>query len=538
MFGFLYKKAKALFSKKGTDSKQEDFSQKQTPVSRTLADNIKTIREEMLLSCDVISREITIGKERSTRAAIIFIDGMADKKIINDNVLKPLMNISGFPISPGSTDRKTGIIKVIEQSVLAISNIAEVQNINEAISELLTGNTVLFVDGDDTALAISAKGFEKRSVDEPPSEAVIRGPRECFIEDIKTNTSLIRRKIKNQELRVETMTIGQRTRTVVSIAYISGVANAGLVETVKNRLKAISTDSILESGYIEQFIEDSPASIFSTIGYTEKPDVAAAKILEGRVAILVDGTPFVLTAPMLFAEYFQSAEDYYFRPYYATLLRIVRIIAAMTTILAPAIYVSVTTFHQELLPTGLLITMASAREGIPFPAFVECLIMIVTFEILREAGIRLPRTVGQALSIVGALVIGESAVAAGLIGAPMVIFVAITAVSSFVVPNLIEPIAVLRFIVLILGSMFGGYGITIAMLGALVHMASLNSFGFPYLSPTAPFDPGDSKDAIVRAPLWMMIKRPKSVGAADKKRRDKVVPPPTGENDGGEDENA
>jgi spore germination protein KA len=322
------------------------------------------------------------------------------------------------------------------------------------------------------------------------------------------------------------MVVGRRTKTNVSIAYINGLAKPELISEVKKRIKAIVTDSILESGYIEQFIEDSPGSIFSTIGYTEKPDVAAAKILEGRVAVIVDGTPFVLTAPYLFLESFQAAEDYYFRPYFASLVRIIRIFGFIITVLAPAFYVAVTTFHHELIPTDLLITFARSREGVPFPAFVESMIMIITFEVIREAGIRLPRPVGQALSIVGALVIGESAVAAGLIGAPMVIVVAITRVAGFLVPNQYESVMVLRFILLILGATFGGFGITLGLLGALVHMSALESFGYPYLSPTAPYDMVDSKDAVVRAPLWLMLSRPKAM-SDDKQRRVYKVPPTT-----------
>jgi spore germination protein KA len=377
-------------------------------------------------------------------------------------------------------------------------------------------------------MIINSKGWEKRSVTEPGSEAVVRGPRESFVENLRTNTSLIRRKIKNSALIVESMIIGRKTRTNISIAYINGVAKPELISEVKRRLKGIRTDSILESGYIEQFIEDAPGSVFATIGYTEKPDVAAAKILEGRVAILVDGTPFVLTAPFVLLESFQAAEDYYFRPYFATMTRIIRIIGFFITIMAPALYVAATTYHQELIPTSLLITFAQAREGVPFPAFVESLIMIITFEILREAGIRLPRPVGQALSIVGAFVIGESAVSAGIIGAPMVIVVAITAVSGFLVPAQNNSVVALRYIMLILGAALGGFGITLGLIGALVHMSSLESFGYPYLSPMSPFDVEDSKDSVIRAPLWLMISRPKGM-AVDEQRREYEIPPPAEE---------
>ena len=228
------------------------------------------------------------------------------------------------------------------------------------------------------------------------------------------------------------MTIGRKTKTAVCLVYLKGVANPQVVEEAKRRLERIDTDGILESGYIEQFIEDAPLSIFSTIGNSEKPDTVAAKILEGRIAVLVDGTPFVLTFPMLFIEGFQSSEDYYSRPYYASLVRVIRFIAFMVSVLGPGIYVAVTTFHQELIPTPLLFTIAAAVEGTPFPTMIEVLVMGVIFEILREAGIRLPRPVGQAISIVGALVVGESAVSAGLIGEPVVIVIALTAVSSFV----------------------------------------------------------------------------------------------------------
>ncbi len=267
-------------------------------------------------------------------------------------------------------------------------------------------------------------------------------------------------------------------------------------------------------------MKDFPRLLFATIGYTEKPDAAAAKIFEGRVDPC-RREPFVLPVP-LFIENFQSSEDYYFRPYFATLLRLVRFIAYFTTLFAPALYVAITTFHHELIPTSLLFTMAAAREGIPFPAFVESLIMIVTFEILREAGVRLPRSVGQALSIVGALVVGEAAVSAGFIGAPMVIVVAITAVSGFVVPNLTDSAAVLRFVYLVLGAMLGGFGITLGFLGTLVHTTALESFGYPFLSPIAPFDPAGTTDVVVRAPLRFMIRRPKGL-AADRQRRKGTV---------------
>ncbi|MDP4178369.1 MAG: spore germination protein, partial [Bacillota bacterium] len=320
-------------------------------------------------------------------------------------------------------------------------------------------------------------------------------------------------------------TLGVRTKTDVCIAYISDLANPKLIEEIRQRLNRIKTDAILESGYVEQFIEDAPFSIFSTVANSEKPDKVAAKLLEGRAAIIVDGTPFVLTVPMVFIESFQSAEDYYSRYFFSSLIRLMRFTAFFINILAPALYVSLSTFHQELIPTPLLLTMVASHEGIPFPAVVEAGMMIIAFEILREAGVRLPRPIGQSVSIVGALVIGESAVSAGLIGAPMVIVVAITAVSSFVVPAQTDSGAIIRFILLILAGAMGGFGIAMGLFAIFIHMASLRSFGTPYLSPLAPLSTSDLKDTFIRAPLWSMNKRPKDISYHDSKKQKSNLKP-------------
>ncbi|SHH94656.1 spore germination protein KA [Sporobacter termitidis DSM 10068] len=530
MFDFLLRKAGYWFAKKQETYRSKEPDKDDT-ISKNLTEVLNTIRNETIGSKDVVIREIYVGGDVGADAAIVYIDGLVSSKIINDDVIKPLMFDTRLDAGYA---KKDNVITYIEKSLIAVNEIEEVGKLSEALNGALSGDVALFLDGIGRAVVINSKGWEKRSITEPSSEAVIRGPRESFIENMRTNTALIRRKIKNSSLVFEQMVIGRKTKTNVSIAYINGLAKPELIAEVKKRIKGISTDSILESGYIEQFIEDAPGSIFATIGYTEKPDVAAAKILEGRVAIIVDGTPFVLTAPFVFLESFQAAEDYYFRPYFATMTRIIRIIGYAITVLAPAFYVAVTTYHQELIPTSLLITFASAREGVPFPAFVESLIMIITFEILREAGIRLPRPVGQALSIVGALVIGESAVSAGLIGAPMVIVVAITAVSGFLVPNQNDSAVIMRIILLILAATFGGFGITMGLLAILVHMSALESFGYPFLSPTVPFDLEDSKDAVVRAPLWLMISRPKGMSEDKQRKKYKVPPTEANNNDSGE----
>lgn len=497
-------------------------------LSVALAENLKRIQALLHNSNDLVVRRFSFGENSSIDAALVYIDGLASASVINTNIIEPLMYQLGF-VEKNETQLKKSF-EEIKRTIISVGEVKDATTLQAAADGFISGDAALLIDGIAGALILNAKGWESRSVTEPATESVIRGPREGFTENLRTNTALIRRRIKSPALTTEMMVLGNKTRTPVCLAYISGVANEELLAEMKKRLKVIDTDAILESGYIEQFIEDAPFSVFSTMGYTEKPDVVAAKLLEGRVAILVDGTPFVLTAPMLFIESFQSAEDYYVRPIVMSMLRFVRFFAFVISVLAPALYVAVTTFHQELLPTNLLFTMVAAREDIPFPAVAEAAIMLLAFEILREAGIRLPRPVGQAMSIVGALIMGDAAVSAGLIGAPMVIVIAITAVSIFAIPTQSDSAAILRLIFLVMAGWLGGYGVVIALLAVIVHLAGLKSFGFSYLSPIAPLVSKDLKDAFVRFPLWKMRTRPNGMAKQDSTRQGNFVPVPLKEN--------
>lgn len=481
-----------------------------TELSSSLTENLKKLRNVFGISDDIVIREFTIGDDAQTTAGIIFLEGMVDKNLVNESIIRPLMY-----------DRtlKTMNIEVIKRSMLSVGNVTSVTTMDEVVDHSLSGETVFLMDGSKVALVIGSQGWETRGVEDPKTESIVRGPREGFSENIRINTSLLRRKIKSPNLVMEAIKVGKITKTDVCLVYINGVVNPKIVEEARARLKRIDTDAILESGYIEGYIEDAPFSIFATVANSERPDAVAAKLLEGRAAIIVDGTPFVLTFPMVFLESFQSNEDYYSRPYYASMVRLFRFIAFGISVLFPATYVAVTTFHQELLPTPLLFTIASAVEGTPFPAAVEVLVMGIIFEILREAGIRLPRPVGQAISIVGALVIGESAVSAGLIGEPVVIIIALTAVSSFAVPAQTDSGAILRVIFVLLAGAMGGFGIIIGLLGVLIHLASLRSFGTPYLSPLAPLSVYGLKDVFIRVPIWAHITRPKSIMWKESKRQ-------------------
>ena len=491
-------------------------------LSPSLETNISAMKRLLCDDSDFIVRVFEIPVAGGKKAALFFIDGLVRAETIRDTILRPLMMESRH-ISAGE-EAQNFSIRDLSRSFLLSGELKTGTTYEEVCAACLMGDTAVMVDGFAEFIFLNTKGFERRAVTEPQTETVVRGPREGFTEVLRTNTSLIRRKLKTSHLRMDMMTIGRKTQTNVCLAYLDNVANPALIREVKRRLDRIDTDSILSSGFVEEYIEDAPSSVFQTIAYTEKPDIVAAKLLEGRCALVVDGTPFVLTMPMLFIECFHSPEDYTIRPFIATFLRVIRAISFLLSLSAPAIYVAMTVFHQELIPTTLLFTIAAASENTPFNSVTETAIMLLTFEVLKEAGIRLPKPVGQAVSIVGALVMGQAAIQAGLVGAPVVVVIAFTAVSSFLVPQLSDSTSLLRWFLLLLASIFGGFGITMGVMALLFHLASLESFGSHYLYPYAPFSLTDMKDSIVRAPLWRMRTRPATLRPQDAVRQNMERP--------------
>ena len=504
-------------------------------LSKSMNENLNELIKVFGDNCDFVVREFNFGKGAQFKGAIMFFDGLVNLTMINDNVIKPLMYDSRFVRSDD-----TGTLESLEElrdKLVSVGDLKTVESISGVIDACLSGNAVLLVDGFYKALDISAKGWDKRAISEPDTETVVRGPREGFIENLRTNTALIRRKLRSPQLKIRSIKIGDRTNTQVNIIYIDGIANPELIAEIERRLRNINTDAILSAGNIEQYIEDSPSSVFQTIRYSEKPDTIAGKMLEGRAAIIIDGTPFVLSLPMLFVENFQSSEDYAVRTSYATAMRILRFIAFFISLFGPALYVSLATYHQELIPTSLLITMAASSESLPFPAALEAFVMMLSFEILKEAGVRMPRPIGQAISIVGALVMGEAAVSAGLVGAPIVIVIAITAVASFAIPFASDAVSLLKWVLLVLAATMGSFGITLGALAIVIHLASLRSFGTEYLAPFAPFQTSDLKDTLTRAPLWAMRTRPRAMKPRDLVRQNFKIPyePAEPNGSGGED---
>lgn len=509
-----------------SQNRSKDSKNHQTKlISPDFQYNIDHIKKTLGNSSDIVIRDFQAGKNGEIKLGIVYTDGLTDSASIQDLILDTLMvEIRNSDLDVAVPD----CFELIKSHTLPVGGIVEITDFQKLFNHVLSGDTMLLMDGSPKGLALGSRGWVDRGVQEPSSQTVVRGPKDGFTETLRTNTALIRRRIKDPNLWLETKQIGEKTQTDVAIMYLKGVVNDKTVSELQSRLNRINIDAILESGYIEELIQDEVYTPFPTVYNTERPDAVAAAILEGRIAIMVDGTPFVLIVPALMVHFFQSSEDYYQRADIATLIRVLRYLSFFLALLTPSLYVAVSTFHQEMLPTPLLISLASQREGVPFPAFVEAMLMEVVFEILREAGVRMPRAIGSSISIVGALVIGQAAVEAGFVSATMVIIVSLTAICSFVFPanSMASAFRMLRFLFMILAATFGLYGIILGLIMMVLHLNSLRSFGLPYLAPNAPFILQDQKDNIIRMPHWSLLNRPRLISKNDTDRGDVSPPKP------------
>ena len=444
----------------------------------------------------VIQRFMT----RKGEALFICVDGMSNKDLIDRDILAPL-----------KAETFDGDIAYAMNAAYQMTD-----DLFEAIREVLSGNTALFYKNEEKAFIIDFKQWDNRSVEVPEAEAVIRGPKEGFVENIRTNTSLLRRKIKTPKLIIESLVLGKQTNTSIALAYVEGIVNTEALEIVRARLAEINTDAILETGYIEQYLERRTFSLISSFGLTQKPDVLAARILEGRIGILCDGTPHALTVPHLFIENLQSAEDYYSRTPKGIYFRLFRLFALFISLYLPGMFLAVGTYHHEMVPGVFLSTIISAIEKTPLPLGAEIFFLGTMFELLRESGTRLPKAIGPAISIVGALIIGEAAVNAGIVSAPVVIVVALTAVCSFVNSSLNEFMMAYRYIFLFAGGTMGLIGIASVTMIMLSQIASSDSFGGSTLST---YTREDLRDNPLRLPLWSMKFRPSSIAGENKRRQ-------------------
>ncbi|QNO14518.1 spore germination protein [Alkalicella caledoniensis] len=471
-----------------------------------IEENINLLKKIFNKCDDIKEKRFKLDVQGERECMLYFLSGITNETTITDTIIKPLAlkEKSDFP----SLD--AGILNLVENHLLINHGGQKVEKPVEAIKGILTGKALLLIDGYGHGYVLDVKKLPARTIEEPTTQTLVRGPREGFVENLKDNLGLVRKRIKTPDFKVEMKKIGHLTETDVAVCYIKNIVDPKVVEEVMVRLEAIEIDAIFDSSMVEQIIEDSAFSPFPQIGNSERPDAVASNLVEGRVCIFVDGSPFVLVVPQVLTDFLQASSDYYERFYFATAIRVLRYIAFGLALLGPSLYVAITTFHHEMIPTTLLISIAAARQGIPFPAVVEAFIMEVAFEALREAGVRLPKPVGQAVSIVGALIIGEAAVQAGLVSQIMVIVVAGTGIASFTIPAFNGGIAVrlLKIPVLLLASTLGLFGVSLAVLAISIHLSTLRSFGVPYLSPIAPMTLKDQRDVIFRAPIWWMVERP------------------------------
>ncbi|HHU63595.1 MAG TPA: spore germination protein [Clostridiales bacterium] len=509
----------------GLSSKDKKLRQKphfswctkgESTLSHSLRDNMAFLQKSFQGCSDIVFREFGIGNGRGPKGAVIFFEGLVDKKIINDNVLKPLMYLTS--LDGKMPDRVDAAL--IRQLNISVAEVREVKYRDEVIDAVLDGKAAVLIDRSTMALVLSIPGWERRKVEEPTSEKVIRGPREGFTETLSVNVALIRRRIKDTRLKIKTLSLGTRSKTRVALFYMEDVIKKEILEEIEKRLSTVDFDMVEEVGTIEEFIEDNPYSPFPQVMITERPDKVVSNIAEGRACIMIDCSPFAMVMPITLASLYQSPEDYYERPLYGTAVRILRFAAFFIATSLPALYVAMVSFHHELIPSRLVLTLARGRVEVPFPAFLEALLMELTIEFIREASTRLPGVLSQTVGVVGGLVLGTAAVQANLVSPAMVIVVSLTAITTFTVPiySLSYPIRIIRFPLMFLAASFGLFGLAFGWNIILIHLCTLESFGIPYLSPYAPLKIRDMKDAILRFPLWAMKKRPKVPHAQDETR--------------------
>ncbi|MBB6453361.1 spore germination protein [Salirhabdus euzebyi] len=513
---FLKKKKKKNNSQnnKVEHSNQEDFN---IELSKNLSEDLLNIEEMLDKPDDLIIRKFSIG-ETNQACAVVCIDGLVDSESVTKKIIETIQHAK-LDKNEKSVDVKK-FKEDLTAHILSSQSVNWASTLDDVSLGIHSGDTALYVDGLEEVLIIGTRKWEERGVEEPVTEAVIRGPRDGFTENIRTNTAHVRRRLRDPNLRYETFKVGRRSKNTLILSYIDGIVNPKIVEEAKRRIKSIDVDDVPETGIVEQLIEDSYLSPFPQMHSTERPDKVSAALLEGRVAIFLDGTPFVLLAPATFGQFFQSPEDYYQRFPIQTFVRLLRYVAAFIAVFLPALYIALLSYHPGMIPSKLAFSIAGTREGVPFPAFVEAFLMESMMELLREAGIRLPKPIGQTIGIVGGLIIGEAAVSAGIVSPIMVIIVASTAVASFILPSygMTLTLRMLKFGSMFAAAMFGLFGIILVYIMINIHITNLKSIGVPYSAPFGPFFKKDWKDMVFKLPESALKDRPKMTKPQDTNR--------------------
>ena len=490
---------------------------KETTISTDITSNLNfmNVKFNQMINSDVTIRQFHIFiAGRKYRAFIIYIDGMVDSEMVNQYLLKPLMFQHKWQNRQETKQqRKNFSVKPLENfnlqdyiynSLLPQNSITVSTNFETTVSDINAGFCALFVDSIQVSYNLEMKGFKQRSIAEPQNEVVIRGAHEAFVENIRTNTSLIRRYVNNENLIIENLKVGKISKTSVGVCYLKNIANASLVAEVKYRIQNLDIDSLISSGQLEQLIQDNENVSYPQMIATERPDRASEYLFEGRVVLIVDGSPYLLVAPGVLVDFLTSAEDFNLKSIYSNLLKMIRFIALLIAIFLPGLYVAVTNYHQELLPSQLLFAIAMTRASIPFPVIVEIFMMEISFELLREAGLRSPSALGSTIGIIGALILGEAAVSANIVSPILIIIVALTGICTFAVPDFSFgfSLRIYRFAYMILGFLCGFLGISVAFFIQMIAFANLKSFGCSYYSPYIPNGNKNTNSSYFLKPIW------------------------------------
>lgn len=463
-----------------------------------ISDNKNKLKKDFTDCSDFLLRECIVG---GRKCIVCVLDGMINSLQLSQMIMRPILSYKF------DNDAPYNVYETIKQRVVSSLEMNEAENFEDAYFFLFSGFAVVFVDGMQKCLVMGIQGFEKRKTGEPSNEPNIKGAKECFTETLNDNKAMLHRRIKSPSLKIKQFKIGNQIKTSVAVCYLESAVDMRLVADVESRILSAPIDEVCDYGEIAAFLDSGIKSYFTAVGNTERPDTLCSKLSEGRVAVLVDGSPYAMYVPYLFTDSFSTVDDYNNRPFYATFNRLLKYFSFVISVILPGFYVAVGTYHQELLPPSLMYTVAAAEASTPFSLMQEAVMVLILYEIMREAGLRLPKAIGHAVSIIGALVIGDAVVNAGLVGTPMLVVVAVTAIASYVIYPLYESISVLRIIFILLGGFTGIYGVMLGVCTLCVNITSLNPYGVPYSSPISPLSKKNAADVFYRADWKKLIKR-------------------------------
>jgi spore germination protein KA len=498
-------------------------------LSAGLDENVDRLKKlfRMPPNKDLIIRELQIATQPPTRAVVCFMEGLSDKMVINGHIMKPLMleaHMDHHLDGEGEEGHTTFSVDTVLTRLLPGHQVSKKYDLAAIAEVLLAGDTVIFFEGEQVALDVETKSPPGRSVTTPQTERVVQGPQDAFVEAWRVNVALVRRRLKDPRVVTEILTVGQVSRNYVGVVYIDGIVSPKLVAEVKRRIEAVNVDVVNGAGVLEQYIEDSPTSLLPGALTTERPDRTAAYLSEGYVAVFVDNSPFALICPVTFWGLLQTSEDYYLRYPFGALLRYIRLASLLIALLVPALYIAIVNYHHEMIPSELMLFIAASRESVPMPAVTELIVMDVAFELIREAGTRIPGLIGPTIGLVSSLILGQAAVEAKIVSPLMIIVVAVAGLADFALPNYMTGYGarLLRLGFLAAATVLGFYGVAASFFLLVLYLAGMRSFGVPYLSPVAPAS-GGVTDVLIRPPLFEMEMRPKFMRTLDQRRQEEIV---------------